>query len=149
MSLPPDHSLYTDTIQKFLRVYRYLRSYSRQMQMEGLSGRKISALRYLMDGGPRTMGQISDYMNISDSSASELIADLKGKGLVSRRRSEEDNRVVLVEATAAGRSIAEQTPLGGVPLLREVFKTLSDERLERINHAMTDIMSLLEIDHEQ
>jgi DNA-binding MarR family transcriptional regulator len=141
--------LYRETIQKFLTLYRYLRKYSRQMQQEGLSGRKVSTLRYLVEAGPLTIGQLGDYLNISDSSTSELVASLKEKRLLSRRRCEEDNRVVYVEATPQGHEIVAQTPLGGFPLLREALKTLPEERLSTIHQAMTDMLHLLEIDDEQ
>ena len=149
MSLPQDRGLYRDTIQKFLGVYRYVRQYGRQMQQEGISGRKISTLRYLADAGPLTVGQLGDYLCIGDSSTSELIGWLKHKGLASRRRSEQDNRVVLVEITPAGRNLIEATPLGGIPLLREAIRGLSPERLVTINQAMGDILDLLEISDEK
>ena len=148
MSVPYDNGLYRDTIQKFLSVYRYIRGYGRQMQQEGISGRKISTLRYLMEAGPLMVGQLGDYLCISDSSTSELIAWLKRRGLVSRRRSERDNRVVMVEITPSGQELAESTPLGGIPLLREAIKGLPPERLTTINQAMSDILDLLEIRYE-
>jgi DNA-binding MarR family transcriptional regulator len=119
------------------------------MQKEGISGRKVSALRHLLEAGPRTIGQLKDYLYISDSSASELVAHLQKKGYVTRTRSEADNRVVLVAVTPAGREIAQRTPLGGISLFRERLKTLSPERLAVINDAMEEIMQLLEIDNGQ
>jgi len=148
MSLPHDSGLYRDTIQKFLGIYRYLRRYSRQMQQEGISGRKISTLRYLLEAGPLTIGQVAEYLCVSDSSASELIGALKCKDLVSRRRSERDNRVVLVEITPQGRQLIETMPLAGFPLLRQALQSLPEDRLQRINQAMNDMHTLLEIDHE-
>ena len=141
-------SLYQDTIHKFLTVYRYLRESSRQMHEEGLSGRKIAALRYLLEVGPRTVGQIGDYLYVSESSTSELLAWLQSKGFVTRTRSEADNRVVHVDLTPAGREVIRGTPLAGVPLLRHVLQTLPAERLSAIGAAMTDLMHLLELDYE-
>jgi DNA-binding MarR family transcriptional regulator len=142
-----DKVLYTETIHRFLTVYRYLRRYSRQMQDEGISGRKIAALRYLLEAGPCTVGQLGHYLYISDSSTSQLIAHLEGAGYVTRVRSKEDNRVVIVSLTPAGGEIAQATQPGGVPLLRERLKTLPMERLARIHAAMTDMMGLLEIEN--
>jgi DNA-binding MarR family transcriptional regulator len=143
-----EDSLYQDTIHKFLTVYRYLRGFSRQMQEEGLSGRKIAALRHLLEAGPRTVGQMRQYLYISDSSTSELVAWLQSKGYVTRTRSELDNRVVHVDLTPAGRDVLRGTPLGGVPLLRQALQTLSEERLSVINAAMTDLVYLLELEYE-
>jgi len=143
----PTENAYTETIQKFLTVYRHLRQYSRQRHKEGISGRKISALRYL-EAGSRTVGQIRDYLYISDSGTSELIARLEKMGYVTRTRSDVDNRVVIVDLTSSGRDLVQKTPLGGVSLLRERLRTLPQERLSVINEAMTEILTLLEIDHD-
>ena len=58
----PSPTLYVETINTFLAVYRYLRQCSRRMHAEGIGGRKVAALRYLRDEGPRTVGQIRDYL---------------------------------------------------------------------------------------
>ena len=136
--------LYRETIQEFLSLYRYLRHYSRQMQEEGISGRKISTLRYLVEAGALTVGQLADYLCINDSSASTTIADMQKKGLVTRTRSPDDNRVVLVEVTDRGRELAARTPLGGIPLLREVLKTVPPERLAQVHEALEMMNELLE-----
>ena len=136
--------LYWETIQEFFSLYRYLRHYGWQMQQEGISGRKISTLRYLVEAGPLAVGQLSAYLCISDSSTSTTIADLKKRGYVTRTRSPDDNRVVMVEITDQGRALVERTPLGGIPLLREALKTLSPERLSLVHEALGIVNELLE-----
>jgi len=140
-----DTPQYIDTIHKFLALHRYLRRYSRRIRAEGIGGRKVSALRYLLETGPRTIGQLSDYHYISDSSASEMVAELVRLGYVTRTRSESDQRFVLVDLTEAGREFAQDAPLGGIPLLRERLRALPPERLALINQALTDLNQLLEI----
>ncbi|MBN1136453.1 MAG: winged helix-turn-helix transcriptional regulator [Anaerolineae bacterium] len=140
-------ALYAETIHRFLTVYRYLRRFSRQLHEAGISGRKMAALRYLLEAGPRTVGQLRQYLYISDSSTSQLIASLEQMGYVTRTRSEADNRVVIVSLTPAGRETSSNIELGGVPLLRERLKTLPSERLARIHAAMTDMMEILEIEN--
>jgi DNA-binding MarR family transcriptional regulator len=139
-----DERLYRETIQEFLALYRYLRRYGRQMHQEGISGRKVSTLRYLVEAGALTVGQLSDYLSINDSSASTTIADLKKRGYVTRTRSPEDNRVVLVEITDLGRELIAHTPLGGIPLLREALKTLPPDRMALVHEALETMNELLE-----
>ena len=143
----PTENAYTETMQKFLTVYRHLRQYSRQRHEEGISGRMVSALRYL-EAGSRTVGQIRDYLYISDSGASELVARLEKMGYVTRTRSNVDNRVVIVDLTSAGCDLVQKTPLGGISLLRTQLRMLPQERLSAINEAMTEILTLLEIDDD-
>lgn len=148
MNNEQQRNLHTATIHKFLTVYRYMRRQGRQMHKEGISGRKIAMLRYLLEAGPQTIGQLRDYLYIGDSSTSELVAWLQKAGYVTRVRSAADNRVVIVTLTPAGRAVVENIPLGGVPLLRERLKTLSPERLSTIHEAMTQIIQLLELDDD-
>jgi DNA-binding MarR family transcriptional regulator len=133
-----------ETMRNFLMLFRRLLTYSRQVHEQGLSGRKVAVLRHLLDAGPLSIGQIRDYLLISDSSTSEQVARLVQRGFVTRSRSQTDNRVVLVSLTAAGRRVASQTPLGGIPLLRERLKTLLPERLALIDEATSELLRLLE-----
>lgn len=140
-----DQTLYLETMHAFLSVYRYLRRYSRQMHEEGLSGRQVSTLRYLLEAGPQTIGQLRSYLYLNDSTTSELVTNLEQAGHVTRSRSTTDNRVVLVTLTPAGREAAQRTPLQGIPLLREKLKALPPRRLARVRDALAEIQELLEI----
>jgi DNA-binding MarR family transcriptional regulator len=141
----PPPVLYTETISMFLSVYRHLRRCSRRMHAEGIGGRKVATLRHLRDVGPLTVGQIRDYLYVSVSSASELVARLQEKGYVQRTRSRQDNRVVVVSLTEEGKRVADGVPLDGIPLLRERLKHLPPERLAAIRDAMADISQILEL----
>ncbi len=138
----------SETVYRFLTLYRYLRRYSRQMQSEGLSGRKISALRYLHDEGACTIGQLASYLYISNSSTSGLVDRLQKTGYVTRTRSSADNRVVIVALTPEGTQIACRTELGGIPLLREKLLNLPPEKRTSIDAALTELLQILEIEDE-
>lgn len=138
-----------DVIQKFLVLYRYIRRYSRKTQCAGVRGRELSTLRYLKETGPVTIGQITQYLFLSASSASELVSRMEEAGYVERRRSTQDSRVVFVELTPEGRTLAEETPLGGIPLLRERLKTLDPRRLQLIHDAFDNLIEIMEIDSNE
>jgi len=133
-------------MQKFLSLYRYLRRYSRQTQEYGVRGREFATLRYLLEAGPCTIGQVQEYIYISASSTSEMLSRLEDAGYVMRKRCKKDQRVVFVELTSEGRRLAEETPLGGIPLLREKFKTLPPERLAILDEAFSELLNLMEIE---
>jgi len=135
--------LYSETIHKVLRFHRALTLYSRRMHITGISGRRVATLRYLLEAGPRTIGELRDYHHISDSTASELMAQLERSGHVTRSRCEADHRVVVVELTPTGRDFAQNAPLGGIPLLRERLKELAPERLSIIDQALTELLAIL------
>jgi DNA-binding MarR family transcriptional regulator len=137
-------NLYAETIHKMLQFHRVLFLYSRRMQVAGISGRKLAALRYLLEAGPRTIGELRDYHHISDSTTSEMMSQLERCGYVTRSRSEVDNRVVVVELTPTGQEFAQSAPLGGIPLLREKLKEMTPERLSVIEQALTELLSILD-----
>lgn len=138
----------TETIHQFLTLLRRLRRYGRSMRQVGLGGRKVSAMRRLLQAGPLTVGQLRDYLYISDSSTSEMIQGLEEAGYVTRTRSAADNRVVIVTLTPAGHAAAEEIPLGGIPLMREQMKTLPPSKLRLVREALTELLGLLGADDE-
>ncbi len=138
-------ALAREALHKFLLLNRYLRQYARQINNQGLRPRQFSVLRFLLESGPATVGQVQAYLYRSPSTASTMIAHLEKAGYVIRTRSEEDNRVVMVDLTPAGREIAQNTPLGGIPLLRRRLDKLPPERLRLINEALAELMQLMEV----
>ncbi|HOT92935.1 MAG TPA: MarR family transcriptional regulator [Anaerolineae bacterium] len=141
----PERSPALVATQKFLSLYRYLRQYSQQMHDQGVRGREFATLRYLHEAGPCTIGQVQEYIYISASAASEMLSRLENAGYVTRKRCTKDQRVVYVELTPEGRRLAEETPLGGIPLLRERIKTLSPEQLDTVIAAFDILLQVMEI----
>jgi DNA-binding MarR family transcriptional regulator len=137
-----------EAIHRFLLLYRYLRQYARQIDERGIRPREFSVLRFLLEVETATVGQVQDYLYSSASVASTLLSGLEEKGLVTRTRSAEDNRVVIVALTEQGRALASETPLGGIVLLRRRLHALPPDRLRVINTALADLMNLMEVPEE-
>jgi DNA-binding MarR family transcriptional regulator len=97
-----------------------------------------------LETGSATVGQVQTYLHKSPSTTSALIAQLEDKGYLTRTRSQEDNRVVIVELTQIGMDFARNTPLGGLPLLRSRLGQLSKNRLVEIEGVLKEIMQLME-----
>ncbi|MGD8399030.1 MAG: MarR family transcriptional regulator [Anaerolineae bacterium] len=141
----PQESLSDRVFHRFLSLQHYLRRHARSLIDErGLTPRDLSVLRYLVESGPATVGQVQAFVHKSPSTTSALIAQLEENGYLTRTRSPEDNRVVVVALTAAGRHVAESTPLGGLPLLRRRLANLPHERLGEIDGVLQEIMALME-----
>jgi DNA-binding MarR family transcriptional regulator len=105
-----------------------------------------ATLRYLHEAGPRTIGQVQEYIYVSASATSEMLSRLEADGYVTRTRCKKDQRVVYVELTPEGRRLAEETPLGGIPLLRERIKSLSPEQLATVTSAFEMLLQVMEIE---
>lgn len=82
-------------------VFMSLRRTVRQVQ---LTPPQYWILQLLDDRSPRPLGEISEDHDIRLATASGLIDNLVGRGLVRRRTSETDRRIVLVSLTDRGAS---------------------------------------------
>ena len=139
-----EEPLSDQVFHRFLALLRYMRQHSRQMiDEQGIKPRQFSVLRFLLETGGATVGQVQAYLHTSPSTTSSLLSQLEDMEALTRTRSFTDNRVVIVELTPRGREIAENTPLGGYPLLRRKLATLSQERLEQMDSVFVEIMDLV------
>ena len=139
-----DHALSDKAFRRFLALLRYARQHARQLIDErGIKPRQFSVLRYLLDSGPVSVGQVQNFVQNSPSTTSASISQLEESGYVTRTRSSDDNRVVIVELTDLGRDLAQTTPLVGLPLLRRRLRGLPQERLVEIDDVLQEIMRLM------
>jgi MarR family transcriptional regulator, organic hydroperoxide resistance regulator len=94
------------------------------LEAEGLTPCTFWTLYRLGPGGEDHAGAIARRLQISMPSVTQSVDQLVDSGLVSRRRSEADRRVVLLEITPAGRR-----------LLTRVIRRI-DERLDPEVHRL-------------
>ncbi len=141
----PQHPLASEALHKFLLIHRHLRQYARQMDDQGIRPRQFAVLRFLLEQGTATIGDIQAHLYTSLSTASTLVTQLEDAGYVTRTRSEDDNRVVLVRLTPEGSTLAEGMPMGGIALLRRRLDSLPEDRLRQIDEALGEIMRLMEV----
>jgi DNA-binding MarR family transcriptional regulator len=134
-------------VARFLQLHRYLNKYSKTIASQfGISGRQLSASRYLARKDQATIGELSDYLHITDSTTSELVGGLEEKGLAQRTRCVKDNRVVRVSLTAEGQSLVERAPLAGISLMRMRLESLTDAEMTSIAQALEHLSKLLGVD---
>lgn len=131
---------------QFLSLLRYSRQHARKMlDEEGIRPPQFAVLRYLIESGPVNVGQIQAYLHKSPSTTSTLVAQLEGLGFVTRDRSPDDNRVVIVDITPLGTEKSKLIPIGGLPLLRLRLATLDNEQIEQIGSVLQVIADLMEV----
>lgn len=140
-------NLSDQVFHSFLALRHDVRRHARQLIDErGLTPRDFSVLRFLLEVGSATVGQVQAFVHKSPSTTSALIDQLEDKGYLNRTRSQDDNRVVLVKLTPTGREVAENTPLRGLPLLRRCLHTLPDARLREMLSVLDEIKAMLALE---
>ncbi|MGH7666315.1 MAG: MarR family winged helix-turn-helix transcriptional regulator [Candidatus Dormibacteria bacterium] len=70
--------------------------------------RQLEVLRLLATNGPLTMHQLAEMVEISRSSATEVIDRLEGHGLAARRHDPGNRRSVEVALTAKAKAVVAQ-----------------------------------------
>lgn len=97
----------------------------------GITAARLSALSVLVHLGPLPVGELADREQVSAPTMSRMVSAMEDQGLVARRASSEDGRVVLVGPTEVGRRILERARARRVRTLAEALEDLSaaDERV--------------------
>lgn len=89
---------------------------------------QLLVLRMLRDG-PRTAGKLGSGAGLSPTSLTRLVDRLERRGLVTRRRTDEDRRCVEIRLEPAGETLLGQTTvLRGTDLHQAVEAMTSEER---------------------
>lgn len=83
---------------------------SRVKQEIGISAAQLWALTEIVETPGLSSGELAQRMAIHPTTASNLISQLKKRGLVRAKRAAMDGRIALLEASAAGRRLYARAP---------------------------------------
>ncbi len=91
----------------------------------GLTGPQLAVIKMLEPVGKLSLSELSWKIRARNSTVTGIIDRMEREGLVERRRSEEDRRVVNIVLTAAGENLAAEIPVEPVQIFRQVLGELS------------------------
>jgi DNA-binding MarR family transcriptional regulator len=123
-----------------LRLMRRARTVDGSMDLDGP---RASALSVLVFGGPMPIGQLATVEQVSAPAITKTVTALESAGLVRRTRSAEDRRVVLVAATARGRTLLERGRAARVRAVADLVAGLTDSDLRTLDRAAALIARVL------
>jgi MarR family 2-MHQ and catechol resistance regulon transcriptional repressor len=86
---------------------------------------EFAVLEVLLHKGALPLGEIRDRILVTGASTTYVVKKLESRGLIRRRTSPEDQRVVFGELTSKGRALIKEVFPGHVDRLREVMAALS------------------------
>ena len=114
---------------------RLLRAVSRVDTELALDGPRASVLSVVVFGGPLSVTRLADLERVTPPAITKTVAALQAAGLVTRERSAQDGRVVLVTATAAGRQLLERGRAARVRAVASRLDGLSARELATVRRA--------------
>ena len=96
----------------------------------GLSLSQLSLLDAVATDGPMLVGEVAGKAGVSGPSATRMLKQLEREGVVTRERSADDERKVLVDLTEHGRELVHRQRRALRALQREHYASLSPEQRE-------------------
>ena len=86
---------------------------------------------------PRSLGELSEFHAVSLPTMSKTITTIEGLGWVVRSRSEADRRVVMVEATPAGRAALKEVHDSAIDSISEALDSLTGTQRRKLSDGLT------------
>ncbi|RON84310.1 MarR family transcriptional regulator [Pseudomonas chlororaphis] len=111
--------------------------YKPLLQELGLTYPQYLAMMVLWEQDGLTVGEISSRLLTDPGSLTPLLKRLEAEGLLSRTRSREDERVVIIELTEQGRTLYDRAR--GVP---QCILGASGLTLEQLRKLQADLLNL-------
>jgi DNA-binding MarR family transcriptional regulator len=145
MAPRPRDLLARDAYLNVVRLHERLDGeFEELFRQAGLSGAQYNVLRILR-GAPReglACQAIGERLLTRVPDVTRLLDRLEAAGLVTRRRSEEDRRVVLTRLTRAGRALLTRLDEPVAALHRRQFAGMPAAALATLNRALEQALAL-------
>jgi DNA-binding MarR family transcriptional regulator len=110
----------------------------------GLTGPQLIILQEVSKSGEMPIGKLAKTISLSQATVTGILDRLEKRGLISRQRSENDRRQVLVQVTQAGKALLNNAP----PLMQEsfveAFNQIQDWEQAMILSSLQRLVSMLD-----
>lgn len=94
----------------------------------GISQSRLELLALLYRVEEISQSDLQKMMNIDGAAVTRHVKQLESKGMVSRRRKSEDNRIILVRLTEQGRERIESSKKEKERFIKEMLANISAEK---------------------
>jgi DNA-binding MarR family transcriptional regulator len=135
-----------DTLSKEENILRYFNDIYKQMSPKferctGISQSRLDLLHKLIEVEEISQRALQREVNIDNAAVTRHLKQLEAKGMVSRRKNPDDNRITFVRLTTEGRE--------RIDALCQEKKEFIDQVLKEFSSAEQDILSdmLIRIQH--
>jgi DNA-binding MarR family transcriptional regulator len=146
---PVSHPSYEESVLRSLRrITRAIDLHSRQLATRyRLTAPQLVCLRQLQrEGGESTPGRLAKAIHLSQATVTGILDRLSARGLISRERSEEDRRRVIVRLTDEGTTVVRTAPSPLHERFGAALGRLSEQEKARIDVVLEQIVRMMEVD---
>jgi DNA-binding MarR family transcriptional regulator len=117
---------YKVQVDRIVETIIYLYTESRRLTKEqaarhGLTGPQLSVAKILEDIGDLSLSELSERINAQNSTVTGIVDRMEREGLVERKRSSDDRRVVHIRLTKKGLELSRSLKFEPFEVFRDAF----------------------------
>jgi DNA-binding MarR family transcriptional regulator len=136
--------LIADIVDNLRRVFHVVHEQSKKAKRStGLTGPQIWTIKVIADSPMIKVSDLARRVYLHPATVVGILDRLETQGLVVRRRSEDDRRVVKVDLTRAGKLLVTRAPEVAQGLLVAGLEERTLTRLKGINSALKETVKIL------
>lgn len=137
-------SRYIDKLDEMLpHMVRRMHQEMAQSLQEGITANQFFVMKMIADRGQMTVSEVAEAFSVSLSAVTSLVDRLYKGGMVERRRSEDDRRVVRLELTEEGRNMVNTCQAGRRRVIQRYISRLEEKELEFMIEIYEKIVSMM------
>jgi len=131
-------------IDNLRRVFQAVNDYSKNAEKAtGLTGPQLWAVKLVANASSLKVSELARQMYLHPATVVGILDRLEAKGLVVRRRSTEDRRVVEISLTDAGSELVASSPEVAQVILVRGLAALSDDVFDKVAEGVEEIVRIL------
>lgn len=132
-------------LKLFRVIFQSINRHSYEVERKaGIGGAQLWALAEIAEHPRITVTELAHAMSIHQSTASNLLEKLESQDYVTRSRSAEDRRVVLLALTPRGEEVLRKAPLPYRGVLSDALLKLDASSLDELHVSLERLVSMLE-----
>jgi DNA-binding MarR family transcriptional regulator len=132
-------------LQQFRIIFRSARRHFQDVEkITGVSGAQLWALSLVADNPGGGVGALARALAVQQSTASNLLRGLAGRGLVTRRRRGADQRSVQLFPTARGLRVLQKAPRPRIGVLQQALADLPARKLKSLYRELDGLIAAMQ-----
>lgn len=138
-----------DVLKKLRIVIRAAQRHSAWIEKQcGVSGAQLWVLQELSETPHLRVGDVAAKLSVHQTTVSNLLDALVKKGLVTKQRDPDDQRVVRLALSAQGAALLERAPKPARGLLPEALRKLDPDALHELDNGLQALLTVIELADE-
>lgn len=146
MNKRSNNQLSLQVLKKFRIIYGSVRQHFREIEKScGVSGSQLWILQEVAKNPDIGISELAEKLSIHQSTCSQLVEKLVGRGLIIKERSKEDQRRVGLRLTKDASRVLKNAPGPAEGILPEALQALPESALLALDKSLIEVIGQLRI----